>query len=410
MTIRRVVLSLCIHPGTTQDPAALSENKPTPGKKKHLMTAVRIVVSVGLLAFLFYKVGPENILYAVRSADPWMVGVIFALMFVEHVHGTYKWMILLKHTASNVPFWPMLKIRYLSAFIGTFGLGAVTIELVRMYGLARYTSDLAMSFTSILMDRLLGLTGLSLMILIGVVMESRERVAGIEFWAIGALMLILAGWLAIMNPAFRKLTDIVIVLKLSVVKRMHHYFERRRDNETRQSDKLILRVLRGVIRGGIRAFFRMSNAICRVSIKILEMVRDKQNKVYQSLDAYRGRPGLLAYGMVQSLVFNVLRILVVWAGAMAVGIELPVSAYFVVVPAVIFAMLIPISMAGWGVREAMFVSLFSLYGADKDLVLAMSLLIGVCAVLSTLPGAVLLLTGTAVPKANGGVPTPNGQA
>jgi len=136
-----------------------------------------------------------------------MVGVVFALLFVEHVHGTYKWMILLRHTASHVPFWPMLKIRYLSAFIGTFGLGAVTIELVRMYGLARYTNDLAMSFTSILMDRLLGLTGLSLMILIGVVMESRERVAGIEFWAMGALMLILAGWLAIMNPAFRGLTD-----------------------------------------------------------------------------------------------------------------------------------------------------------------------------------------------------------
>jgi len=343
-------------PGTIQDPTALSQTTEAKEKKKSpLMTTIRIVVSVGLLAFLFYKVGPDKIFNAVRSADPWMVVVIFALLFAEHLHGTYKWMILLRHTASNVPFWPMIKIRYLSAFIGTFGLGAVTIELVRMYGLARYTSDLAMSFTSILMDRLLGLTGLSIMILIGVVMESRERVAGIEFWALGALMLILAGWLAIMNPTFRKLTD------------------------------------------------RM------LSLKWLGMVRDKQNKVYQSLDTYRGRPGLLAWGMVQSLLFNVLRILVVWAGALAVGIELPISAYFVVVPAVIFAMLIPISMAGWGVREAMFVSLFSLYGADGDAVLAMSLLIGVCAVLSTLPGAVILMTGSGIPKPNEGI-APGGQA
>jgi len=325
----------------------LSETTPLPKKKKKtLVTAIRIVVSVGLLGFLFYKVGPDKIFGAIRTADPRLVLVIFLLMFLEHVHGTYKWMILLKHTANKVPFWPMLRIRYLSAFIGIFGLGAVTIELVRMYALARYTSDLAMSFTSILMDRLLGLTGLSLMILIGVVLESRERVTGIEFWAIGALMLIIVGWLAIMNPRFRRLTDRVL------------------------------------------------------SPPWLGIVRDKQNKIYQSMDAYRGRPGLLAWGMVQSLIFNVMRVLVVWVGALAVGIQLPIGAYFVVVPTVIFAMLIPISMSGWGVREAMFVSLLTLYGANGDTVLAMSLLIGVCSVLSTLPGAVILMTGTGIPKPN----------
>ena len=313
-------------------------------KKNRLFTLFRVVISVGLLGFLFYKVGPDKILSAIRAADPFMVMVIFLLMFLEHVHGTYKWMILLKHTASNVPFWPMLRIRYLSAFIGIFGLGAVTIELVRMYGLARYTNDLAMSFTSILMDRLLGLTGLCLMILIGVVMQSSDRVEGIEFWALGAIMLILAGWVAIMNPGFRKLTD----------KMLSH--------------------------------------------RLLGFARDKQNKIYQSLDTYRGRPGLLIWGMVQSLIFNALRITVVWAGALAVGIELPLNAYFVVVPAVIFVMLIPISMSGWGVREAMFVSLFALYGADEEIVLAMSLLVGVCGILSTLPGAVILLTGTGLPK------------
>ncbi len=304
-----------------------------------LMTVLRIVVSVGLLGYLFYKEGPGTIAGAIRGANPLWVGAIFLLMIVEHVHGTYKWMILLRHTSSNVPFWPMLRIRYLSAFIGIFGLGAVTIELVRMYALARYTSDLAMSFTSILMDRLLGLTGLSLMILFGVVMESRSRVVGIELWAGGALLLILAGWFAIMNPGFRELTNKML------------------------------------------------------SPRWLAKVRDKQNKVYQSLDTYRGRPGLLAWGMVQSLFFNVLRILVVWAGALAVGIDVPMSAYFIVVPAVIFAMLIPISVSGWGVREAMFVALLPLYGANRESVLAMSLLIGVCSVLSTLPGAVILMTG-----------------
>ncbi|GAB4192480.1 MAG: lysylphosphatidylglycerol synthase transmembrane domain-containing protein [Phycisphaeraceae bacterium] len=317
----------------------------TPNQAKQWWkAALRAVVSIGLLTYLFYKVGIGNIIETIRGADPFMVAMIFVVMFAEHVHGTYKWLILLRHTSSNIPFWPLLRVRYLSAFIGIFGLGAVTIELVRMYGLARYTRDLAMSFTSILMDRLLGLTGLALMVLFGVFMETRAKVGGIEYWAAAALIAMIAGWVAIMNPAFRRFTD-----------------------------KLL-------------------------SPRWLSMVRDKQRKVYASLDVYRGRPGLLAWGMVQSIVFNVLRIMVVWVGALAVGIDVPVTAYFVVVPAVIFAMLLPISMSGWGVREAMFAALLPMYGADRETVLAMSVLIGICSVLSTLPGAVILMTGLGAPK------------
>jgi glycosyltransferase 2 family protein len=328
-----------------------TEPSRTKSTRSRIFAVLRVLVSVGLLVFLFYWEGLGRIVGAITGADALMVCLIFAVMFTEHLHGTYKWLILLRPTAENVTFLPLLRIRYLSAFLGTFGLGAVTIEVVRMYGLARYTSNLAMSFTSILTDRLLGLTGLSLMILLGVMIESRSTVAGIEYWAFGALALILTGWAAIMNPGFRRLTDRLL------------------------------------------------------SPRWLGMVRDKQNKVYQSLDTYRGRPGLMAWGMVQSIIFNLLRIFVVMVGAKAVGVEAPLSAYFVVVPAVIFAMLIPISMSGWGVREAMFAALLPLYGADRDDVIAMSLLIGVCGVLSTLPGAVILMTGSGVPKPDSTLPT-----
>jgi hypothetical protein len=55
----------------------------------------------------------------------------------------------------------------------------------------------------------------------------------------------------------------------------------------------------------------------------------------------------------------------------------------------------------------MFVALLPLYGANPDKVLAMSLLVGVCAVLSTTPGAVILITGMGTPKPNGTVPAPS---
>ncbi len=362
-------------------------------KSSPLATIIRIVVSVGLLAFLLYKVGPANIFKAIVHADPLMVLAIFGIMFLEHLHGTYKWMILLNHTNSKTPFLALLRIRYLSAFIGNVGLGAVGIELVRMYGLARYTSDLAMSFTSILMDRLLGLTGLALMILLGLLMETRGILPGIEIVAGGALIFMLAMWFAIMNPKFRSLTDWI----LAKLEAYAASISGAGQNDTSDSN------------AGKTIPTKVWHLFSNTLLKIFSMIRDKQNKVYQSLDAYRGRPGLLAWGMLQSLLFNVLRISVYWAASRAIGLELPVSALFVVVPTVIFVMLIPISVSGWGVRETMFVSLLALYGAPKESVLAMSLLAGVCLVISSTPGAILLLLGSGAPKPNQADPVPNQQ-
>ncbi len=321
----------------------LNEPIPRPAGRQSLRTtafkAARILVSLALLVLVLREMGIENTAKALRGADVLWIVVVLVLMFVEGLHGTYKWLILLRHTDASIRFWPLFKIIYVSGFVGMFVPGGIGIELVRMYGLAKHTSDLAMSFTSILMDRVLGLTGLVLVILTGVLMQGRSEIPGIEFWTTGALLLITAGWIAIMNPWFRKLTDWML------------------------------------------------------SAPVLAMVRDKQNKVYLSLDTYRGRPGLLAWGMVQSLLYNGIRIAVCYTAGLAVGVEAPLGAYIIAVPLVIFVMVIPVSVAGWGVREVMFVQLLTPYGADGEKVLAMSLLVGVLGTVSIFPGAWFCIQG-----------------
>jgi uncharacterized protein (TIRG00374 family) len=314
---------------------------PSKAKKlrSHIFTAVRVVVSFGLLAAVIYGMGAEETFGALRNADPFWIGIMFAFMFLEGIHGTYKWLILLRHTAPNVRFWPLFKIGYIGGFVGMFMPGAVGIELVRMYGLARHTSDLAAAFTSVLMDRIIGLTGLTLVVLIGVMLQTHAIIQGIEYFAIGSLALILAGWVAIMNPIFRRFTDWML------------------------------------------------------SPPIFSMVRDKQSKVYTSLDTYRGRPGLLAWGLIQSLAYNVVRVAVCYCGALAVGVNVPFTAMLLVVPLVIFVMLIPISIFGWGVREATFVAMLAPYGTDSASVIAMSILIGICGTISILPGGLFCMQG-----------------
>ena len=156
---------------TSQEAEPLTEPNPEPPKarkiRSRIFTVLRILVSVGLLATVIYGMGAEETFGALRLADPYWIAAIFGIMLLEGFHGTYKWLILLRHTAPNVRFWPLFKIGYIGGFVGMFMPGAVGIELVRMYGLARHTSDLAASFTSVLMDRILGLTGLTLVSLAG---------------------------------------------------------------------------------------------------------------------------------------------------------------------------------------------------------------------------------------------------
>jgi len=64
----------------------------------------------------------------------------------------------------------------------------------------------------------------------------------------------------------------------------------------------------------------------------------------------------------------------------------------VIVPPVILLTLVPVSLAGWGVREGAMIGLFTLIGASKAAVLSMSLLYGMVLVLTSLPGFYVYLT------------------
>jgi glycosyltransferase 2 family protein len=58
---------------------------------------------------------------------------------------------------------------------------------------------------------------------------------------------------------------------------------------------------------------------------------------------------------------------------------------------------IPISIAGWGIREGALVFLFGLYGVPPQTAFAVSILFGACLIAASAPGALVLLTGSRKP-------------
>jgi uncharacterized protein (TIRG00374 family) len=105
------------------------------------------------------------------------------------------------------------------------------------------------------------------------------------------------------------------------------------------------------------------------------------------LDYYRRRPGLLAAAFATGLLFQLLRCALVAIGAAAFGVHVPFLLFVVIVPVIILITLLPISIAGLGVREVGFVYLFGLAGISAEIALALSLLIRLLDLLMALPGA-----------------------
>jgi len=97
--------------------------------------------------------------------------------------------------------------------------------------------------------------------------------------------------------------------------------------------------------------------------------------------------------IVSSLLIPVLAMISVFLIGWALGLRYDLTTYFIIVPPAIFLTIIPVSLAGWGIREGTLVALFSLIGADKATILTMSILYGLMQIGVSLPGFVIFLGG-----------------
>ncbi len=111
--------------------------------------------------------------------------------------------------------------------------------------------------------------------------------------------------------------------------------------------------------------------LSELSLKFYKIFRETKNFIKQ---------------MSYSLAVHVFSILSLFSISLAVGLGIDFATFLVIIPVVILFMAIPLSLAGWGIREGAMVGLFALVGAQKELVLSVSLVYGIVVIVSILPG------------------------
>src|SRR5262245_28095379 len=105
------------------------------------------------------------------------------------------------------------------------------------------------------------------------------------------------------------------------------------------------------------------------------------------------RPGRLAALLGLAVTTIGLTILSFMLVADSLGVHLSFGSWIVIVPPVTLIQLVPVSLAGWGVREFGFVVILAGFGISAEAALATWLLIGLSLIAVGFPGGLLWLTG-----------------
>jgi uncharacterized protein (TIRG00374 family) len=92
-----------------------------------------------------------------------------------------------------------------------------------------------------------------------------------------------------------------------------------------------------------------------------------------------------------SLLMQLLAVLSVFLLALGLGMDLPALACLALVPVVLLVSTLPISLAGWGVREGAMVATLGFAGIENSQALALSILFGLALLALSLLGAIFWL-------------------
>lgn len=271
----------------------------------------KLLFGVAIILFIIGKIDWATFKDLVKKADPVLLFFAFVLLIVERVWAVFKWRVLLSVRSSstnNVPMWNLFCIYSIGAFWGMFLPSSLSTDVVRGYYLHKEIKDSAFSAASVIVDRMLGLFSLLFLCIISIL------IFGSVLGQRATMLVLILSAIAIVAA---------VVAHLDVVP---DYLEKR------------------------FTFFSTKP----IGKQLLSM-----HRTFLSFKKY---PLLISRSFIYSLILQLIRIFTIYVTARAFGVEAELIKFFLVVPATVIIIMVPVSIGGLGVREGSFVGLFSLVG------------------------------------------------
>jgi uncharacterized membrane protein YbhN (UPF0104 family) len=298
--------------------------------KKHVLLLLKIGLSAGLVWYAFSRIDLSSAWRTIKSIPLTSVVLAVALLFFQMLLSALRIQELLLLLGRRVRVVTAVDVVMIGAFFSQTFISFMGGDVMRVWRLTRTGTPLGLAAKGVLFDRIAGFAG-QIAIVLGIMpwlfplVESPEMRAGLVFIALGVL------------AAFGVLF-------------------------------LLRRMPKGLVQ--VRA------------LQVLLDIAADGLRISRSL-----RGTITVFGL--SVGIQLLNVLILFVLATGLAMHVGFGDCLVFMPIVLFLSMLPISVAGWGVREGAMVAALSIIGIPAHESLALSICFGLCLIGVSLPGGLL---------------------
>jgi uncharacterized membrane protein YbhN (UPF0104 family) len=310
-----------------------------------LVPLVKAGVSIALLIVLFSRVDVGRLWQVARSASlPWLSGAL-ALYYVMIAVSAWRWGLLLRAQGVHFPFTRLNSSFFVATFFNNFLPSNIGGDVVRIADTAPAAGSKTLATTVVLIDRGIGLLGLVLIAALGATLGARFRPSDLGplspavLWAGFGGATLLAAPALLMPEGFIKL--------LQPLRFLH-----------------------------------------------AEWIDTRLERLATALTRFRETPTALAGCFAGAVVVQ--GVLVLFYVAIAHSMQIPIgfTELALIVPISFIVQMLPISMNGFGVREATFGFYFTRLGLPLESALLVSFVGAAVIMVFSLSGGAVYLSRT----------------
>jgi len=278
--------------------------------KKIILNVVKILVTLTIIILIFKKlqIGYGDIITSLQYSPGWFA-VAFLMQVGAILFSILRWRALMVSQDLNVPFSHLVKTFLVGRFLGTFTPTGIGLEAYKAYDIARYTGKTEASVSVVLIEKM-SATFFSLSLLV---------LATLPFF----LGRIDAKFLIVFGLFFGVLLVLALILLFSP----------------------------GIFRQILRFNFPMKGKI-----------EKPLNRTVDAFTVYSHKKGGLLNAIFLGLIVYLFWFLTYYMNSLALGAGLKLTDILKVGPMTQIATMIPLSIAGIGLREGAFIGLLDSLG------------------------------------------------
>jgi uncharacterized membrane protein YbhN (UPF0104 family) len=162
---------------------------------KRLLTPLKILVTVVILILIFkkFQIGWGDITQAIRNSSPMWWLASLGTQFLAILFSIQRWNVLLKGQRLAIPFGHLTSTYMVGRFLGTFTPTGVGLEAYKAYDIARYTGKTTESVAVVFIEKtVVTFLSLSFLVIVSLFFVKLAPLFLYAFFAFFAVLLILA--------------------------------------------------------------------------------------------------------------------------------------------------------------------------------------------------------------------------